>query len=168
MRMAEAANITSLDAIAAFRAALIVYGSKARPLLEETSGEIVRLRQWLEDDQRRHWETQLRKRSRKLEEARAELFNATLSKLEAASALQQMAVQRADRAVREAEGKLAIVRKWSRNLDEKVDPLLRQTGQFQTFLTADLAKAIACLDQVINVLEAYAGIIPQPKPESRA
>ena len=36
--MAETANITSSDAIAAFRAALIVFLSKVRPLLEETSG----------------------------------------------------------------------------------------------------------------------------------
>src|SRR5215469_13432510 len=109
--MAEAANITSVDAITAFRAALIVFLSKARPLLEETSGEIIRMRQWLDNDQRRHWETQMRQRGRKLEEAKAELFNATLSKLQEASSLHHMAVQRADRAVRECESKRAVLKK---------------------------------------------------------
>lgn len=164
--MAEGANITSIDAVVAFRAALIIFLSKARPLLEETSGEILRTRQWLEDHQRRHWETQLRLRSRKLEEARAELFNATLSKLHEASALQQMAVQRADRAVREGEAKLNVVRKWSRSLDDTVDPLLKQAGQFQTYLTVEMARAVAYLDQVIAALEAYASIARQPKQES--
>lgn len=164
--MAETANITSTDAIVAFRAMLIVYLSKVRPLLEETSGEILRTRQWLEDDQRRHWENQLRLRWRKLEEARAELFNATLSKLQEASALQQMAVQRADRAVRESEAKLNLVRRWSRSLDEKTDPLLKQLGQFQTYLTVEMARAIAHLDQVISALEAYASIAAGRKQES--
>lgn len=160
--MAETAHITSVDAIAAFRAQLIVYLSKARPLLEETSGEITRMRQWLEDDQRRHWETELRRRSRKLEEARAELFNATLSKLQEASALHHMAVQRADRAVRESESKLKIVRKWSRDLEGHTGALVKETDQLQMFLTTEMSHAIALLDQTITALEAYADVKPSP------
>lgn len=162
--MAETAKITSLDAIAAFRAALIVFLGKARPLLEETSGEIIRLRQWLEDEQRRHWENQFRLRSRKLEEARAELFNATLSQLQEASSLHHMAVQRAERAVRESEAKLAVVKKWSRELEDRTSPLVKQTEQFQTFLLTDMARAIAYLDEVIRAIEAYASV----KQESAA
>jgi hypothetical protein len=154
--MAEGANITSVDAITAFRAALIVYLSKARPLLEETSGEVLRMRQWLENDIQRYWENQLRLRGRKLEEARAELFNATLSKLQEASALHVMAVQRAERAMRECEAKLSVIKKWSRNLEDRTEPLLKQAGQFQTYLATDMPSAIAYLNQVIQVLEAYA------------
>lgn len=163
--MAQTAHITSVDAIAAFRAALIVFLGKVRPLLEETSGEITRTRQWVEEDQRRHWENQFRLRWRKLEEARAELFNATLSKLQEASSLHHMAVQRADRAVRECEAKRAMLRKWSRDLGDKTDPLLKQISQFETFLTADMPRAIAYLDRVIESLEAYAGIA-SAKPEA--
>jgi hypothetical protein len=159
--MAETAHITSVDAIAAFRAALIVFVSKVRPLLEETSGEIVRVRQWVEEDQRRHWDNQFRLRWRKLEEARAELFNATLSKLQEASSLHHMAVQRADKAVRECETKRAVLKKWSRDLDDKTDPLLKQASQFETFLTADMPRAIAYLDRVIESIEAYADIKKQ-------
>ena len=158
MAMAETVHITSTDAIAAFRAALIVFLGKARPLLEETSGEIIRMRQWLENDQRRHWESQFRVRSRKLEEARAELFNATLSQLQDASSLHYMAVQRAERAVRESEAKLAVVKKWGRDLEERTGPLVKQTEQFQTFLATDMARAIAYLDDVIRALEAYTSV----------
>ena len=162
--MAETANITSSDAIAAFRAALIVYLSKVRPLLEETSGEITRTRQWVEEDQRRYWDNQFRLRWRKLEEARAELFTATLSKLQEASSLHHMAVQRADRAVREAEAKRAMLKKWSRDLGDKTDPLVKQISQFETFLTAELPRAIAYLDRVIESIEAYADIVKQETP----
>jgi len=156
--MAEGANITSTDAIAAFRAALIIFLGKARPLLEETSGEILRMRQWIENDQRRHWEHQFRMRSRKLEEARAELFTATLSKLQEASSLHYMAVQRAERAVRECEGKLSVIKKWSRDLEERTGPLVKQTDQFQTYLATDMTRAIAYLDDVIRALEAYTSV----------
>ncbi len=158
MRMAEAANITSVEAIAEFRAALIVFLSKIRPLLEETSGEITRTKQWLENDQRRLWDNQFHLRWRKLEEARAELFNATLSKLQESSSLHTMAVQRADRAVRECETKLKLLKKWDRDLEDKTDPLIKQTGQFQTFLATEMPRAVADLDQVIRALEAYAGV----------
>ena len=158
--MAETANITSVDAIAAFRAALIVFIGKVRPLLEETSGEIIRTRQWVEEDQRRHWDHQFKLRWRKLEEARAELFNATLSKLQEASSLHTMAVQRADRSVRECEAKLGMLRKWTRDLDDKTDPLIKQASQFETFLTTEMPRAVAYLDRVIEALEAYADIAP--------
>jgi hypothetical protein len=163
MRMAETANITSVEAITEFRAALIVFLSKIRPLLEETSGEIIRLKQWLENDQRRFWDNQFRLRWRKLEEARAELFTATLSKLQEASSLHTMAVQRADRSVRECETKLKVVRKWERDLEDKTDPLIKQAGQFQTFLATDMPRAIADLDQIIRALEAYADVAPAKK-----
>ena len=162
--MAETANITSSEAIAAFRAALIVFLGKVRPLLEETSGEIIRTRQWVDEDQRRHWENQFRIRWRKLEEARAELFTATLSKLQEASSLHHMAVQRADKAVRECETKRAVLKKWSRDLDDKTDPLVKQISQFETFLTTEMPRAIAHLDRVIESIEAYAGILKQETP----
>jgi len=163
--MAGAANITSIDAIAAFRSALIVYLGKARPLLEELSTEIIRTRQWIEDDRRRFWENQMRLRFRKLEEARAELFNATLSKFQEATALQQMAVQKCDRAVRECESKLSVIRKWDRNLEPATAPLVKQAEQLQTYLAADLPKAIAHLENVIRAIESYADVL---KPESPA
>jgi hypothetical protein len=161
--MAETANITSFDAVEAFHSGLIVYLGKARPLLEEISGEIIRMRQWLEEDQLRYWEQQFRIRSRKLEEARAELFNATLSKLSTTTALSQMAVQRADRAVRESEAKLKMVRKWSRELENRTGPLIKQIEQFQTYLATDMAQAVAYLNRVMEALEAYASIGKEKK-----
>jgi hypothetical protein len=159
--MGQTANITSFEAVEAFRAQLIVYLTKVRPLLEEISSEIIRLHQWLDSDQRRHWENQFRLRSRKLEEARAELFSARLSKLQEASALHYMAVQRAERAVRETESKLSMVRKWSRDLESRASPLIKQTEQYQTFLATEMPRALAHLESVIQTLESYADTKPE-------
>ena len=158
--MAEQAQVTSVEAIESFRASLILYLSKARPALEEVSGEVLRTRLWLQEDQRKFWEKELRVRSRKLERAQAELFSARLSKLQEVSSLQQMAVHRAQRAVRDAEAKLALLKKWDRELENRSEPLLKQVDQLHGFLTSDLGLAVAWLAQAVRSLQAYAGVAP--------
>ena len=153
--MAEQAQGTSVEAIEAFRASLILFLSKVRPTLEEVSDEVMRLQAWIESDQRRLWETELRKRGLKLEEAKQELFNAALSQLQQATALQHMAVQRAQRAVREAEDKLGTVKKWERALEDRTAPLVKQIEEFHGFLTVEMGRAGAQLVQFVKALEAY-------------
>ena len=87
-----------------------------------------------------------------------ELFNATLSKLSTTTSLHQMAVQRADRAVRESEAKLKMVRKWNRELENRTGALVKQIEQFQAYLATDVRQAIAYLDRVMEALEAYANV----------
>jgi hypothetical protein len=157
--MPQQAQVTSHEAIELFRSQLIVFLSKARPALEEVSGEVHRLRQWLQTDQRRNWEKELKIRRRRLEEAQAELFSAKLSKLQAGTTLPFMAMQRAQRAVQEAEAKLDILKKWDRELDNRTDPLVKQIEQTHGYLTTDGAKAIAHLAQIIKSLEAYANVL---------
>jgi chromosome segregation ATPase len=156
--MPEQAKITSIEAIEQFRAALILYLSQARPALDEISGEIVHTKVWLQNDQRRFLESEMRKRSKKLEEAQQELFSARLSNFQETTSLQQMAVQRMQREVRELEEKLKRVKKWERELENHSDPLVKSAEQFQTFLTIEMPKAIAYLAQVVKTLEAYSGV----------
>ena len=141
-----------------FRADLIVFLSKARAILDEASDDVLRTRLWVQNDQQRIWENEGRVRYRKLEEARAELFNAQLSKFHESKALCLMAVQRAERANREAEAKMAVLKKWDREIENRTDPLVKQVTQFHGFLTTDMPRAIAYLAQVVKTLEAYAGV----------
>ena len=161
LTMAERAQVTSIEAVDSFRADLIVYLAKARAVLEEASDDVLRTRLWVQNDQRRVWENELRVRYRKLEEARAELFNAQLSKFHESKALCLMAVQRAERNNREAEAKMAVIKKWDREIENHTDPLTKQVTQFHGFLTMDMKRAVAYLDQVVKALEAYAGV-PTP------
>jgi hypothetical protein len=69
-----------------------------------------------------------------------------------------MAVQRADRAVRECEAKLKMVRKWSRELENRTGPLIKQIEQLQTYLATDMTQGVAYLDRVMEALEAYASV----------
>jgi hypothetical protein len=67
--MADNARISSVESVELFRSKLIVFLEQVRPVLEEVGSELARTQGWLQDDQRRFWEMELRKRQRKLEEA---------------------------------------------------------------------------------------------------
>jgi hypothetical protein len=156
--MAERAQVTSFEAVESFRADLLVFLTRARAVLEEASDDVLRTRLWVQNDQRRLWEGETRVRERKLEEARSELFNARLSQFQDSTALQLMAVQRAERAAREAEAKLALLKKWGLDLENRTDPLVKQVTQLHGFLTIDMGRAVAYLVQVVKALEAYADV----------
>lgn len=156
--MPQQAHVSSLDAIESFRSSLIVYLSQARPALEEVSANVMRTRNWLENEQRAHWENELRRRAKELDEAQQALFSARLGALRRESALDQMAVHRAKRAFDEAEAKLRILRKWCREFDGRVQPLVKQIEKLQTVLIHDMAKGVAYLTETVNLLETYAEV----------
>lgn len=164
--MPQQAQITSVEAIEAFRAQLVVYLAQMRPVLEEISSEVLRTRSWLEDDRRRHWQQQMRVCSRRLEDAKQELFSASLSKFGEATSLQQMAVQRAQRDMRAVEEKLSVLKKWDRNLDNATSPLVKQMEQLHGFLTVEMDRAVAYLDLAIRALDAYRSVAPQRTGQS--
>ena len=66
--MEQRSQVTSVEAIEAFRSCLILFLSKARPTLEEVMNEVVRTRSWLQTDQRVHWEKEIKKKRRDLEQ----------------------------------------------------------------------------------------------------
>jgi len=158
--MPERAHVTSVDALEAFRANLIIYLSRARPTLEEVSADVQRMRGWLEGEQRTYWEKEVRQRSRALQEAQAALFSAKLSSFREASALEAMAVQRAKRALDEAMEKLRVLKQWNRVFDNRVDPLVKQMEKLHSVLAHDMVQAIAYLAQAIETLDKYAEVAP--------
>jgi hypothetical protein len=158
--MAERAQVRSVDALESFRSHLILYVSKARPALDEVSAEVTRTRMWLEDEQRLHWEHELQRRRRAMEEAEQALFSARLSTFREETSAEQMAVHRCRRAFDEAEDKLTVLKKWNRDYDNRVEPLLKQIEKLQTVLARDMVLAIAYLTQAITTLHAYAKVGP--------
>ncbi len=161
--MPEHAQVTSIEAIEALRSDLIVYLGKARAAVEDISSEVPRARNWLESACYPQWEREMRARKYKLEEAQNELFTARLSTLSrSASPVLIMAVQRAERAVREAEAKIKVIKKWDRELENQAEPMVKQIDMLQGFLTSEMPGAVAYLTQIIKTLEAYADAQPTP------
>src|SRR5687768_10917158 len=113
--MSNQARVSSVEALDAFRANLIVFLSKSRRCLDDAGDELRRTRLWLQHDQRVHWENQVRKSRRVLEAAEQELFSAKLSDLRDNVSFQQNAVRKAKAALAHAEERLRNVKAWTRN-----------------------------------------------------
>jgi chromosome segregation ATPase len=164
------AQVTSVAALENFRAALLVFLSQARASLDEARSEVLRTRLWLENDQSRYWENQLRARGLALERAQAEMFGARMSKFGGDTQEKAAIVRRAKLAVAEAEEKLKRLKKSYRELEHDAEPLLKQVEKLQSFLSSDMGMAVVKLNELIKALEAYAGVAaPAPrKPEAAA
>jgi hypothetical protein len=67
-----------------------------------------------------------------------------------------MTVNRAQHAVHDAEEKLLRLKRWSRELDNRSAPLLKEIEQLHSFLTSEMPRAVAYLAQVVRTLDAYA------------
>lgn len=158
--MPERAKVNSLEAIELFRARLIIYREKAGRVLDEVGEDVLRTRVWLQSDRVTFWEGQIRKRGKDLEMRQQELFSAQLSGMRDASFVQQQAVQRARRAMRDAEDKLRVVKQWTRQYDQRVEPLGKQVEKLRHNLVHDLGLAIAFLAEVTKTLTEYAEMSP--------
>ena len=150
------AQVTSIDALERFRADLITFVHAAHRSLDEVGDEVRRVRHWLQNEQRMHWEGELRKRKRVLDQAEADLFAAKLSALRDTSSGQQLVVRKARAAYAEAEDKLRAVKKWNRDFEEKADPMIKGLGGLRAFLEQDMPHALAFLVQAQRTLEDYA------------
>lgn len=172
--MPEKAKITSVDALEAFRANLVVYLSKARPALEEVSSDVMRIRLWLQDDRTDYWQGQVKKRQRALEQAQQALFSARMSNLNEGTSSAQFDLHRAKRAFEEAADKLKKVKAWDKKFEGLANPWLRQMEKLHGVLSHDMPLAIAHLSEMIRLLSDYAdlrpsgGAAPAPIPATGA
>jgi hypothetical protein len=161
----ERANVTSSEAIERFRARLIVYRDKVKPLLADAADEVSRTREWLME-RRRFWESEVRRRKRQLDDARQALFSARFSNLREVKTAEQQAVHRAEKAFDEAEAKLAVIKRWGTAFEQQVAPLLKQIEQLRAISASTLTKGEEYLFRIRTALDRYA--LPSPEGESTA
>jgi chromosome segregation ATPase len=154
--MATEARVRSLDDLEAFRSSLIVFLTRARRGVDQVGEETKRTRVWLMNDQRVFWTEQVRKCSRKLDQANAEFMTARLSTLRDNITAQQQAVRKAKAALEHAQDKLANVKRWNRDFDRLVDPLVRKLENLRHFLEHVLPEGVSQIGQLHRLLESYA------------
>jgi hypothetical protein len=165
--MASQAKITSIETLENFRAQLILFASKTHCALDEVHDEVRRTRNWVQTDRRTHWEGEVRRRKRILDQAEQELFSARMSVLKNNNTLQQAAVRKARAALEEGEAKLRNVKKWNKCFDNAADPLVKSMEGFRHYLDQSTPKAISYLLQAQKTLESYAQTpLPDASPSS--
>lgn len=163
--MADQARISNLDAIDAFRSALIVFISKTRQTLDAAQDAVKKTRGWLQTEQPQYWMSQIKQRQKKLDQAQAELMSARMSEFVDSPTVQQMAVRKYRYALEEAQQKLDRTKAWARDYDRTVDPIAKKLDGLRDYLDNDLARAVAYLTEIQKILAAYAeASAPAPAP----
>lgn len=153
--MAEQARISSVEALEAFRSNLVVYLTKSGNALNQITDEIRRTKMWLETEQKTHWEREIRRRKRVLDQAEGELLTARRSGLKTDLSAQILAVRRAKTALEEGEVKLRNVKKWAQNFESTLEPVSKKLQRMRNFLSHDLPKGVVYLSQAQNTLLGY-------------
>lgn len=162
--MSDQARIASIDALEAFRSDLLRYIDRSRTALGDATGEVRRMRTWLDSDRTNHWLREMKQRTKRLEQAEQELYSANLTNPQASNALQKMAAARAQRAVEEAEEKLRVIKKWRQQFDNRTGPLVRLLDPMHHQVTSSLPKAAHFLSEAIKALQDYADTGPRATP----
>ena len=154
--MSQQARVTSVEALDAFRANMVIFVTKARQAVDSVRDRVRRTRQWLQHDQRMHWEGEIRRRQRSLDQAVQELYSARLTKMTATITIREAVVRKAKAAVEEAHTKLRAVKKWNQNFDSLSDPLVKKLDGFRDYLDQEMPDAITFLYRASEILAAYA------------
>lgn len=158
--MADRARVTSLEAIEAFRNQMILFRERAGRILDEVTEHLSRTRNWLEQDRATHWQHEIRRLQRELEQRQQELFSARLSPFRDTPLAEQMAVQRVRQALESARDRARRVRFWQQQFEPRIQPLARQIEKLRGHLHQDLARALAYLTEIHRTLAAYAEVEP--------
>jgi len=154
--MAQQARVTSIEELEAFRASLVRFIEHARRALDDATGEVHRTRGWLEVDRTLHWDRELKRAKRALEQAEQELYSAGLSSIKTSDSFRKMAVLKARRRLAETQERRKAVKHWRQVFEQETGPLLHHVEALYDKLARGLPAGVASLGESIRALEAYA------------
>jgi trehalose-6-phosphatase len=118
----------------------------------------------------------VRRRARDLAQAEQEMLSARMTKALDNLSSQQQAVNKARRALEEAQEKMRRIKLWMRDFDGTLDPLAKGLNSLRGYLDHDMPQAIAYLGEIQKIMEGYmeknkpakAPAVQAPAPEEAA
>ena len=161
--MKGSAKVTSCEAVAEFRPALIAYAARIRDVLDILSVEVGRAQEWIEGDRGRHWPEQVRRGWDDVSRARIALAQCRANKVgdhEPSCYEEQMELRKAEQRLRHAEDRVEAVRHWRRTIHHEVDEFRATLAPLRRLLEADVPEAVAELDRLLAALERYLRVAP--------
>jgi len=166
--MAGQARVTSIAELEAFRASLVRFIEHSRRALDDAIGEVRRTRGWLETDRTLHWDLEVKRAKRALEQAEQELFSSQLSAVKTSDSFRKMAVHKARRRLAEVVEKRKRVKRWLDVFEQETAPLLRHVEALYDKLARNLPAGVVSLSESIRALEEYAETRRPVRPKSES
>lgn len=161
--MARSANVTSIDALRDFQAALVKFCDTAADALCAVQMEARRTYDWITHEQHAMWQRQMQVRRDELVQAKADLTRRRMQRTEGYvpdDTEQKKAVARAQRRIEEAEEKIENIRLWRVRLQQALNEYEGQARQLSNLLEGDPPPSVALVNRMIEALEAYLLVAP--------
>src|SRR5688572_3204927 len=160
--MSGYARVESVDALRAFRQALIKFAESANVALADAEGEMNRVQVWLDTEQDSYWQGQIRKRREDVERCRdavrqKKLYKSPTGSTQSAVDEEKMLKIALNR-LEEAEQKLKAVRRYAPRLQKEIQNYKGGVQRLASDVASDIPLAIARLDKMIATLEMYAAM----------
>ena len=156
--MSNQADVRSIDALRDFRAILTLYSEDAQGAIGAVKMEARRTLQWLHHDRKLHWGEQIKRRREQVASARAEVARRRLAKTPEhtpAFSEQKELLRQAEAGLREAEMKVALIKKWEPALQLAVLELYAGIRRIGDLSGTDVPRASMLLGRIVDALEAY-------------
>ena len=162
--MGEGARVESIDALRAFRTAMVKFGETCNIAMADAEGEVHRTMVWLETEQAQRWASELRKRTEIVTRCQEAVRSKTLFKDATGSRQsaveEQKALTIAMRRKEEAEHKIVAVKKGLRRLQKELESYKGSVQRLSTFVSSLVPAASANLERMALALEAYVALQP--------
>jgi hypothetical protein len=157
--MATSARVTSVQAIADFKVALLAFCQEAKEVLASIEMEIRRMTDWVDRDRLSYWQREIRNRQEEVSQAKADLFRKQITRISGQHPdflEERDALRLATYRLEEAEEKVQKCRFWGgRQLPHAVDEYEAPGRQLASMVEGNPPAIIILLDRVIRSLEAY-------------
>lgn len=162
--MAERASVGSVEALRAFKPAVVQFAELTQASLSAAETSATRTLDWLT----RERGPQLRREIQRLQEELTRSRTRMISRMDTMRDNPQPKVddkldfEAAKRKLRGAEEQFEQVRRWARQLERAIEEYRGSVSQFGWFVRGELGVAVGALDQMGAILEDYTQIGQRP------
>jgi hypothetical protein len=156
-----AANVRSLDAIAAVRAAMLVFQDELDQALTAIDVEVRHVLDWLEHDRPRYWKVKVREAGDAVTEARAALHRCLMYPIndERPSCYEERAeLEKAESRLAYCLEKSERLQHWKREVRHEKYEYQGRISQLKDVVGIDVPQAVVILDRLMKRIEEYQSI----------
>jgi hypothetical protein len=160
--MSRFARVTSIGVLQLTQAALQKFRSESAAAIDDLSGEVGRVVEWIHHDRKEYWKQEQRRGFEAVTQARLQLQQAKMSRRtvghEPGCIDEERALVRAKRRLEIAEEKVRAVQHWTHAIDRAVDEFQQSRTKFTMWLDTDMVKAVAALNRLSEALDDYVSL----------
>ena len=166
------ADVSSFEAIDAFRASLAEYIATANAALASAEVETMRTLGWLENEQVPYWKSAVRAAAKRVEECKAAYREKSLYKdatgMRHSAIDERRALARAVAHHEDCERRAAATRRQIIRLQREIMVYKAGVQRLTATLNGDLVRGLAELTHVLDALDRYVAARPEPATSSFA